>query len=72
MNASLSDKITYRTAKVAVVGMGYVGLPLALAFAKAGFVTVGVEINTDRVEQLNAGRSYIEDVDDAELQPHLH
>jgi UDP-N-acetyl-D-glucosamine dehydrogenase len=72
MNASLSDKITYRTAKVAVVGMGYVGLPLALAFAKAGFVTVGVEINTDRVEQLNAGHSYIEDVADTELLPHLH
>ena len=72
MNASLSDKITYRTAKVAVVGMGYVGLPLALAFAKAGFVTVGVEINADRVEQLNAGHSYIEDIADAELLPHLH
>lgn len=71
MNASLSDKITYRTAKVAVVGMGYVGLPLALAFAKAGFVTVGVEINAQRAEQLNAGHSYIEDVADAELLPHL-
>ncbi len=71
MNTSLSDRITYRTAKVAVVGMGYVGLPLALAFAKAGFVTIGVEIDAGRVEQLNAGRSYIEDVADAELLPHL-
>ena len=71
MNASLSDKITYRTARVAVVGMGYVGLPLALAFAKAGFVTIGVEINNDRAEQLNAGHSYIEDVADNELLPHL-
>ena len=68
MNTSLSDKITYRRARVAVVGMGYVGLPLALAFAKAGFVTIGIEINSQRAEQLNAGHSYIEDVADAELR----
>jgi len=71
MNTSLSDKITYRRARVAVVGMGYVGLPLALAFAKAGFVTIGIEINSQRAEQLNAGHSYIEDVADAELLPHI-
>ncbi len=68
---SLSDKITYRTAKVAVIGLGYVGLPLALAFAKAGFVTVGIETNAERAAALNAGRSYIEDITDDELQPHL-
>jgi UDP-N-acetyl-D-glucosamine dehydrogenase len=71
MNASVSDRITYRTAKVAVLGLGYVGLPLALAFAKAGFTTLGVEISVERVEQLNAGRSYIEDITDDELLPHL-
>ncbi|MEJ5310739.1 MAG: nucleotide sugar dehydrogenase [Anaerolineae bacterium] len=71
MNASLSDKITYRTATVAIVGMGYVGLPLALAFAKAGFTTIGVESNPERVEQLNACHSYIEDVTAEELLPHL-
>ncbi len=71
MNTSLSDKITYRTAKVAIIGMGYVGLPLALAFAKAGFVTVGVEVNPERADDLNAGHSYIEDITDEELLPHL-
>ncbi len=71
MNTSLSDKITYRTARVAIIGMGYVGLPLALAFAKAGFVTVGIEVNADRADALNAGHSYIEDVSDAELMPHV-
>ncbi len=68
-NPSLSEKITHRTAKVAVIGLGYVGLPLALALAKAKFPTVGVEINAERVEAINAGRSYIEDITDDELQP---
>jgi UDP-N-acetyl-D-glucosamine dehydrogenase len=71
MDTSLSEKITHRQAQIAVIGMGYVGLPLALAFAKAGFTTVGVEINDARVEALNAGHSYIEDVADAELAPHV-
>jgi len=68
-NPSLSEKITHRTAKVAVIGLGYVGLPLALALAKAKFPTVGVEINAERVEAINDGRSYIEDITDDELQP---
>jgi UDP-N-acetyl-D-glucosamine dehydrogenase len=71
MNSSLSDKITHRTACVAIIGMGYVGLPLALAFAKAGFTAVGIEISAEKVAALNAGHSYIEDVADAELAPHL-
>ena len=71
MNTSISDKITHRTAKVAIIGLGYVGLPLALAFAKAGFTTVGIEVNETRVDDLNAGRSYIEDVTDEELLPHI-
>ena len=71
MNSSLSDKITHRTAKIAVIGMGYVGVPLALAFAKAGFTTVGIEISDDKVAALNAAHSYIEDVTDAELAPHV-
>jgi len=71
MNTSLSDKITHRTAKVAIIGMGYVGLPLALAFAKAGFTTLGIEANPDKVKTLNSGHSYIEDVSDDELAPHF-
>jgi UDP-N-acetyl-D-glucosamine dehydrogenase len=68
---SLSEKITHRTAQVAIIGAGYVGLPLALAFAKAGFKTVGIEINEERVNAINQGQSYIEDVADEELAPYI-
>lgn len=71
MNTSLSEKITHRTATVAIVGMGYVGLPLALAFAKAGFTTIGIEVNAARVDDVNAAHSYIEDITDVELRPHI-
>lgn len=66
-----SEKISQRTTTVAVIGLGYVGLPLALAFAKAGFKTVGLEVSESKAQSLNAGKSYIEDVSDAELLPHI-
>ncbi len=69
MSTTLSEKISQRTACVAVIGLGYVGLPLALGFAKAGFTTIGIEVQASRAESLNAGHSYIEDVSDAELRP---
>lgn len=63
-------------AHVAVVGMGYVGLPLALTFAEAGYKVTGIELNAQRVELLNRGVSYIEDISHEELaalvaQPNL-
>ncbi len=69
MEGSLAEKVMHRTAKVAVIGLGYVGLPLAIATAKAGFRTIGVEINTERVAAVNAAHSYIEDVSDEALRP---
>jgi len=48
--------------KVAIVGLGYVGLPLAVAFAEAGMSVVGVDTNRDRVVALNSGESHVEDV----------
>lgn len=51
-----------RSARVGIVGMGYVGLPLAVVFAEAGFEVVGFDVDVDKVRTLNAGRSYIEDV----------
>jgi UDP-N-acetyl-D-glucosamine dehydrogenase len=69
MNTSLSDKITHRTAKVAIIGLGYVGLPLALGFAKAGFPTIGLEVNVEKVQALQSGKSYIDDVPDADIAP---
>src|SRR3954449_1059465 len=56
---------------VAIVGAGYVGVPLAHVFAGAGHTVLLVDVMADRVEQLNRGESYIEDVPSAELQKHL-
>ena len=53
--------------RVAVVGLGYVGLPLAIAFAEAGHLVHGIDISADRVAQLNARRSPIDDVTDERL-----
>ncbi len=55
--------------KVGIVGLGYVGLPLAVAFAEAGSEVVGLDTNPSRVDSLNAGRSHIEDVPDSVLEP---
>jgi len=55
-------KISSRRAKVAVIGLGYVGLPLAVEFARAGFHTIGIDVSEHKVKSVNAGRSYISDV----------
>lgn len=62
LKASLIQKIDQRTAIVGIVGMGYVGLPLAVAFAQAGFQVVGVDIDRAKVDSLNQGISYVEDI----------
>jgi UDP-N-acetyl-D-glucosamine dehydrogenase len=58
----LERKIRDKSALVGIVGLGYVGLPLATAFAKAGFRVLGVEIQKKRVDLVNQGKSYIGDV----------
>jgi UDP-N-acetyl-D-glucosamine dehydrogenase len=58
----LMERLQHRQANVAVVGMGYVGLPLAVLFAEAGFNVTGVELNESKVEALCRGESYIMDV----------
>ncbi len=55
--------------KIAIVGLGYVGLPLAVAFAEAGHQVLGLDVDRARVESLNAGHSHIEDVSDSALEP---
>jgi len=59
---SLKDRIRHRDAKIGVIGLGYVGLPLAVEFAKAGFDVTGFDIDPWKVGEINAGRSYILDV----------
>ena len=54
--------------KVAIIGQGYVGLPLAVASASAGFKVVGFDLNPQIVEELNKGKSHVEDISDAVLQ----
>lgn len=60
----LEEKIAARRAHVVVLGLGYVGLPLAVGFARAGFSVVGIDVDKVKVAQINAGHSYIPDVDD--------
>src|SRR5262249_8005932 len=62
MKQQLLDKIAARKAHVGVIGLGYVGLPLVVEFARAGFPATGFDVDTRKVEELNRGRSYIPDV----------
>lgn len=65
----LLERLHNRSAKVGVIGMGYVGLPLAIEFAHAGYTVVGLDVLPDKVDKLNAGISYIPDVPTDELAP---
>jgi UDP-N-acetyl-D-glucosamine dehydrogenase len=64
----LKTKIEKRQAKIAIIGLGYVGLPLAVEFAKAGFPVIGIDLDNDKVSRLNSGKNYILDVKDEELK----
>ena len=66
---SLLDRIGKRDARVAVLGLGYVGLPLAVAAAETGFRVTGFDVSDDRVAAVNRGESPVTDVPDAELAP---
>jgi len=59
---ALEEKIKNRTAHVGIIGLGYVGLPLAMEFAKAGFSVTGIDVQESKVAQLNRGQSYVQDV----------
>jgi nucleotide sugar dehydrogenase len=65
--SSLSEMIRNRTAKVGVVGLGYVGLPLAVEKAKVGFKVLGIDQNAARCAKVNRGENFIKDVVDEEL-----
>ncbi|NHN40920.1 nucleotide sugar dehydrogenase [Halorubellus sp. JP-L1] len=65
---SLHEAIADRSATVGVLGLGYVGLPLSLAFVDAGFAVRGFDVDQYRVRELQAGLSYVDDVTDEELQ----
>lgn len=58
----LDSKIANKTARIAVIGLGYVGLPLAIEFARAGFPVIGIDVDQKKVDSLSRGASYIPDV----------
>lgn len=66
--AELKKKISAKKARIAVVGLGYVGLPLALEFAKKGFSVLGIEIDRDRLKLLKKRKSYITDIPTEEFK----
>jgi UDP-N-acetyl-D-glucosamine dehydrogenase len=66
--ASLLEKIETRRARTGVVGLGYVGLPLAVELAKSGFHATGIDLDDRKVDAINAGRSYIPDVATADVK----
>ncbi len=63
----LVEKIGSRTARIGVIGLGYVGLPLAVEFCRAGFDVTGFDVDATKTAEINAGRSYIGDVGTEEL-----
>jgi UDP-N-acetyl-D-glucosamine dehydrogenase len=77
MNSSLQEKISSQSLHVGIIGLGYVGLPLAATFAQAGFHVTGFDLDQHKVDQANRGESYIADIASHTLQAllasgHLH
>src|SRR3989442_4540391 len=64
----MKDRIRGHRERLAIIGQGYVGLPLAVAFGHAGFPVTGLDTDPDKITALNAGRSYIPDVESTDLQ----
>ena len=65
--SSFIEKVSGHETVVAVIGLGYVGLPLAVAFAKAGFSVTGIDVDGRKVDAVNRGESYVKDVSSEEL-----
>ena len=65
---ALSEKIRTKTARVGIVGLGYVGLPLAVEYASAGYSVIGIDLQPSKVDAINRGDSYVQDVPTAEVK----
>jgi UDP-N-acetyl-D-glucosamine dehydrogenase len=70
-NMELNEKIINKNARCAVVGLGYVGLPLLLEFAKAGYDAVGIDVDKKKIAQINRGKSYIQDIPQDEFKEYV-
>src|SRR5258706_1686302 len=62
------EKIETRDAQVSIIGLGYVGLPLAVVFAEAGYRVVGIDVDERKVDAIHRGESYIEDIPSERLR----
>ncbi len=69
MKHQLLTKIHDHSATVAIIGLGYVGLPLAVAFAESGLRVIGIDVDPSKVDAINQGRSYISDITSGRLRP---
>ena len=65
----LASLIATKTARVGIIGLGYVGLPLACLFAEKGFSVTGFDIDPKKIDVLNAGRSYIKHIPATRIRP---
>ena len=68
----LGRKIGTRKAQVAVIGLGYVGLPLACELVRIGFKVVGIDTDQERISSIAKGHSFVSDIPSAQLQSILH
>src|SRR5436309_628015 len=66
-NQQILERIRGKQARIGVIGLGYVGLPLAVEFARQGFDVTGFDVDQSKTSQINAGTSYIPDVSNAHL-----
>ena len=66
--SSILERINARSARIGVIGLGYVGLPLAVEFANAGFSVTGFDVDERKIAEINAGRTYIPDVSPSEME----
>src|SRR5437667_12469611 len=69
---TLMQKITERSAHVSVIGLGYVGLPLALGFAQAGYQVTGIDTDLQKIAGIQAGLSHVQDVCSTALRQVVH
>ena len=68
MKQQLIKKLTDKTAIIGIVGLGYVGIPLALRYAEAGYKVIGFDIDSDKIEKISSGKTYIKHIPDADIQ----
>ena len=61
-SSTLMEKLTRKSATIGIVGLGYVGLPLALRYSYVGYQVLGIDIDVSKVEKLKSGKSYIEHI----------